>query len=453
MNTEYLQFIDSFKNSKQLRYVDIMNIIHASQMYYLYSVVPPPPDYDIWKMKHDICGSIEPDDESNSLRVDDSLRVDESNSLRVDESNSLRVDESNSLRVDESNSLRVNESNSLRVDESNSLRVDESLQDVPVKEKIYIEGTIGNISDLLRVLNTYSLDETKEYNIDLKKLGDIRPELEELNGMIGLEEFKTSIVDQLFYFLQDLHVSHNDTSDFKHTVIYGPPGTGKTEIAKIMGRMFSKIGVLKKNIFKKVVRSDLIAGYLGQTAIKTRNVIQECLGGVLFIDEAYSLVSASGTDSYSQECVDTLCEALSDHKHDLMVIVAGYEDEMKNTFFKANRGLESRFIWRFKINDYTSHELLLIFRKKVDDSGWSLNINGVDIEKWFNSKREHFVHFGRDMEILFLYTKISHARRIYGKPPELRKQITIVDLEAGFKNFCKNTIGKKETTKYPHMYI
>jgi Cdc6-like AAA superfamily ATPase len=318
------------------------------------------------------------------------------------------------------------------------------------KEKINIEDTINNVGDLLHILKTYIVDDTKEYNIDLVKLNSVKPELEELNNMIGMEELKSSIIDQLFYFMQDLHLSPSGGGDFKHTVIYGPPGTGKTEIAKIMGRMFSKIGILKNNVFKKVVRNDLVAGYLGQTAIKTSNVIKECLGGVLFIDEAYSLASSNESDSYSHECIDTLCEALSAHKDNLMVIVAGYEDEMNNLFFKANKGLHSRFIWRFKIESYSAHQLSQIFQKNVHDAVWTLHT--VPSDKWFDSKKDVFLHFGRDMEILFLYTKICHARRIYGKQSEVRKSISLDDLEAGFKMFQKN-IHKKEAVKYPHFYL
>mgnify|MGYP003349594333 CR=1 FL=1 len=114
-----------------------------------------------------------------------------------------------------------------------------------------------------------------------------------------------------------------------HTVIYGPPGSGKTEVAKIIGRIFSNLGILNKKIFKKVSRNDLVAGYLGQTAIKTKDMIKASLGGVLFIDEAYSLGNSEKRDSFAKECVDTLCEALSEHKHNWMVIIAGYEKDLK----------------------------------------------------------------------------------------------------------------------------
>jgi stage V sporulation protein K len=94
------------------------------------------------------------------------------------------------------------------------------------------------------------------------------------------------------------------------------------------------LGILKNNVFRKVTRNDLVAGYLGQTAIKTKNVIQDCLGGVLFIDEAYAMANSYEDDSFSKECIDTLCEALSDHKNNLMVIIAGYENELNNSFFR-----------------------------------------------------------------------------------------------------------------------
>ncbi len=94
------------------------------------------------------------------------------------------------------------------------------------------------------------------------------------------------------------------------------------------------MGILKNNVFRKVTRNDLVAGYLGQTAIKTKNVIQDCLGGVLFIDEAYAMANSYEDDSFSKECIDTLCEALSDHKNNLMVIIAGYENELNNSFFR-----------------------------------------------------------------------------------------------------------------------
>ena len=253
----------------------------------------------------------------------------------------------------------------------------------------------------------------------------IRVPLTDLSNMVGMTTIKQTIVDQILYYLQELHIpetTNNESSkktsnneqenttsnsnnnnnindddlrnhlnetvknifnpfaasfqassatidfkpppllppfnikkpssgdefalptkgDFMHTVIYGPPGSGKTEVAKIIGRIFSNLGILNKKIFKKVSRNDLVAGYLGQTAIKTKDMIKASLGGVLFIDEAYSLGNSEKKDSFAKECVDTLCEALSEHKHNWMVIIAGYEKELNDCFFSSSKYVGSK---------------------------------------------------------------------------------------------------------------
>jgi hypothetical protein len=198
----------------------------------------------------------------------------------------------------------------------------------------------------------------------------------------------------------------------------------------------------------------LVAGYLGQTAIKTKAVITECLGGVLFIDEAYSLANGTNDlDTYSKECIDTLCESLSDCKEDLMVIIAGYEDELNRTFFAANQGLQSRFIWRFNIENYTPKELCSIFIKKVNETDWSLYDDSVVKESWFEKNKDHFKNYGRDMELLFTYTKISHSKRIYGKSAEMRKKITLEDLQSGYEMLLNNRKQVEKNTSLYGLYV
>jgi len=317
---------------------------------------------------------------------------------------------------------------------------------IKTQKRIQIDATINKFDDLINMVNKYEYCEDTEYNIDLKALTIIKPELLELHSMIGLSEFKNNVLNQLLYFVQNLHVGTNP--DFMHTVLTGPPGMGKTEIAMIIGRMYSKIGILKNNVFKKVTRGDLIAGYLGQTAIKTKKIIDECLGGCLFIDEAYSLANDFSGDSFSRECIDTLCESLSAHKGELMVIVAGYKDELNQTFFKANRGMESRFIWRFHLENYSYLEMLNIFKKKVIDNEWILDIQQDVLEKWFRTNHEKFVHYGRDMELLFSYCKVVHGRRIYGGDIKLKKQLTMDDLQLGFTQFMNHTNNIKKSDMY-----
>ena len=331
-----------------------------------------------------------------------------------------------------------------------------------VKTKVEIPIVkIKNLKDILDILKEYPYEEYNEYNIDLKSLHNIKEEIEALNNMIGMETVKKSIMQQMIYFIQKLHIvttitttapTNTNANDYKHTIITGPPGTGKTEMAKIIGKMYAKLGILKRNVFKKVTRNDLVAGYLGQTAIKTKKVIEECLGGVLFLDEAYSL----GTDdSFSKECVDTLCEALSDHRDDLMMIVAGYETELNETFFKVNSGMYSRFMWRFNIENYKPQELMCIFEKKMLESGWEYIdgfMNNKKKEEWFSKHKGLFTHYGRDMELLFSYVKISHAQRMFGKDISLLRKITEEDLEDGFKMFSQNKNNQNDKNNYSPPY-
>jgi len=318
-----------------------------------------------------------------------------------------------------------------------------------IKQHVNIQVEINNISDLLDLIDKYPDDRATKYNINMKTLHKIKEPLRDLNNMIGMKSLKENIVDQILFYIQDLHkvVDVKDvkdsikqvSNDFMHTVIYGHPGTGKTEIAKIMGQIFSKIGILNKGTFKKVTRSDLIAGYLGQTAIKTSDVIKECLGGVLFIDEAYALGSPDKRDSFSKECIDTLCEALSNHKDNLMVIIAGYETDLNECFFNYNQGLNSRFTWRFKTDDYTADDLYKIFIKKANDQQWSISDNKNDINlKWFEKNKDVFKFYGRDIETLFAKVKIAHGRRVFCLDESEKKIVTIKDINKGLEMFIKN---------------
>jgi hypothetical protein len=405
---KFIEYLDSYKNRTELPYSDLANVLQFSQHNYIDNkfyekghsgngIAPSINAYDNWLTKHEV-------------RLPEISDIDVAQLL-------LSV----SGKIEQSIAVSNNPE---------------------PKEKKTIDASIGCFKDILNIVSENEYDSKFEYNIDLKALASIKPELIELDAMIGMNSFKNAVLDQLLYFMQNLHIGKE--SDFKNTILCGPPGTGKTEAAKILGRMYSKIGVLKNNVFKKVTRSDLVAGYLGQTAIKTKKVITECLGGCLFIDEAYSLANGSNEDSYSKECLDTLCEAMSDHKEDLMVIIAGYEEELYRTFFQGNRGLESRFIWRFKIDEYTPKELMRIFLKKVGENGWRYDeLDGLD--KWFDSKKESFKNYGRDMELLFTYTKIAHGRRIYGKANTERKSLSLDDLNSGHIAFLANSKKKSET--------
>ena len=338
------------------------------------------------------------------------------------------------------NRLIINDTQNLQ--NNNNINSNSVIDNKELKN-ININFDINSIDDLLKIINENEYDPKYKYNIDLESLHKIKEPLVDLNNMIGMKELKHNIIDQVLYYIQSLHkCSNKNNSEFMHTVIYGPPGTGKTEVAKIMGSIYSKIGVLKKNVFKKATRSDLVAGYLGQTAIKTREVITSCLGGVLFIDEAYALGNNEKRDSFSKECIDTLCEALTDHKDELMVIIAGYQSELKDCFFNYNQGLESRFNWRFKMDNYTEEDLYKIFLKKVHDINWEISDDKESLKKisieWFKKNMVYFKFYGRDVETFLTKIKICHSRRVFGKNDEEKKKINYVDFENGFKVFLQN---------------
>lgn len=326
-----------------------------------------------------------------------------------------------------------------------------------ITKHLEIDARISTLEELINFIEKHPYDNNFEYQIDLKSLHAIKDDLIQINDMIGMDCIKDEVMDQLLYFIQKMHINNNEdpvnnciSQDYKHTMILGPPGTGKTHLARILGNMYSKIGILKNNIFMKVTRSDLIAGYLGQTAIKTTDVIKKCLGGCLFIDEAYSLASSNESDSFSKECIDTLCECLSLYKNNLMVIIAGYEEDICNRLFSMNKGIESRFIWRYKISPYTGEQLFYIFKKKVQDIGWNIDSIDGEVYKWFIANAKDFTYYGRDIEFLLSFTKICHSRRVFGKSTDIMKYISIEDIENGMKKLKDNRGSKVEL---PNMYI
>ena len=191
---------------------------------------------------------------------------------------------------------------------------------------------------------------------DTRTLQDL---LDELDALVGLEKVKNKVWDLIVYQkVQKMRRENNlhSAKNTLHLAFTGNPGTGKTTVARIVGRIYKQIGLLSKGHFVEVSRTDLIAGYQGQTALKVKKVIEQAKGGVLFIDEAYSITENDHSDSYGRECLTELTKALEDYREDLVVIVAGYTEPM-DKFFESNPGLKSRFNTFIEFDDYNPNEL------------------------------------------------------------------------------------------------
>jgi len=296
-----------------------------------------------------------------------------------------------------------------------------------------------------------------------------------LKNIIGMNKVKDAIVGQIIFFLNEFN---NENMDMMHTVIQGPPGVGKTMLGKIIGELYYYLGVIKVKpkpkinikkrnmtkdeldeelneymnmiynkkikeeepfIFKIVKRSDLIGQYLGSTAMKTQKVLDEIEGGVLFIDEAYSLGNEEGRDSFSKECIDTINQNLTEKKDSLLCIIAGYKDSLDKCFFSYNEGMRRRFPFVYTIEKYTGEELCEIFKKLIDNLGWSSSDINV---KFFVDNYDYFNNMGGDMETLLFMTKIEHGKRVLFKPVD-KKKISMEDITNAFKQFKVNKQLKK----------
>ena len=250
---------------------------------------------------------------------------------------------------------------------------------------------------------------------DTRSLTDL---LEELNNLIGLKNVKSKVNDLIIYQkVQKMREKEglNAVKSTLHLSFTGNPGTGKTTVARIIGRIYKQLGLLSKGHFIEVSRTDLIAGYQGQTALKVKNVIEKAKGGVLFIDEAYSITENEQSDSYGRECITELTKALEDYRNDLVVIVAGYSEPMKN-FFSSNPGLKSRFNTFIEFEDYNTKELLEILISMCKNNDYDLTEKAkIKLNDFFETelenKKENFSN-GRMVRNVYDDLVMNHARRV-----------------------------------------
>ena len=308
-----------------------------------------------------------------------------------------------------------------------------------LKDLIHLGRAYGTYVSKIRTKDKRKRLKSLYNNTDLYKLYTITPYLQDLNNLIGMESLKKDIVYQILYYLQN----YNDYNDLMHTVIMGSPGCGKTELSKILGNIYINLSFLSKRHLTFAKRSDLIGEYLGQTAVKTQNLLNSAKGGCLIIDEAYSLGNSEKRDSYSKECIDVINQFLTENKDDFICIIIGYEKDLNSCFFSHNSGLERRFPWKYRINPYTSKEIYEIYKNQVRQEKWSIDVNALS-SKLFEDNNESFKNFGGDTEVLFTKCKMAHITRVFGKKNIKRKTLSNDDIKNGFNLFIKHKNTKSE---------
>ena len=300
--------------------------------------------------------------------------------------------------------------------------------------------TINLYKSLNDILNSYSNNEeivngcSKVKNhlllyygaLDVSRM--IKPSLEQnysfedlldsLNNLIGLKGVKDNIYNLIaFQKVQSIRreKGFNTPIQTLHKAFIANPGTGKTTVARIVGHIYKHLGLLSKGHFIEVSRTDLISGYQGQTALKVKEIMKRAKGGVLFIDEAYSITENENTDSYGRECLTELTKALEDYRDDLVVIVAGYKAPM-NKFFKSNPGLKSRFNTFIEFEDFDHHEMFDMLQLMCYENDYKIKEEAERkiqelIFNTVSNKEENFAN-GRFVRNMYNNLILEHAKRV-----------------------------------------
>lgn len=257
------------------------------------------------------------------------------------------------------------------------------------------------------------VDEPKEESSDSESLEDLQKQLDSMIGLDGVKQQVHSIINELK--IDELRKSKGlkVSSTSKHLVFKGNPGTGKTTIARLLSKIYKELGILEKGQLVEVDRGGIVAGYVGQTALKTKEKIDEAMGGILFIDEAYTL--AKGENDFGQEAIDTLLKAMEDHRDEFIVIVAGYDEPME-AFLQSNPGLKSRFNEYIHFDDYSAEELFKIFGLLCEQNDFKMDLDAQEtLKSYLNElcihKPDNFAN-GREMRNLFDKSKSAHANRL-----------------------------------------
>jgi len=244
-------------------------------------------------------------------------------------------------------------------------------------------------------------------NINMDRVVKIRNSLLKLMKLRGLDDIKDTLIDNILYF-----IVNEKKKEMLHMCIMGPPGTGKTVLAEIIADIYKNIGILKKGHIVKVGRTDFIGKFVGHTESNTTDIIKRAEGGILFIDEVYSLADKHGKDSFSKACIDILTQHLDKHCDNILCIIAGYKEDIEDYFFSSNKGLARRFPFKFTIKKYTYDILFDIFCDKMIDDGWEIDKTSVkSLKTLFRDNYNLFKSYAGDVENLVQRYRRVHNRK------------------------------------------
>jgi SpoVK/Ycf46/Vps4 family AAA+-type ATPase len=295
------------------------------------------------------------------------------------------------------------------------------------------------LTDLERLIEfAKSHDSEVDYGFDTTSLRSLVDPLERLQSMHAMESVKDAMVKQVLYLLRKFHTK----DDFLHAVITGRPGTGKTQVANIIADIYAKLGFLRTNKVRVAKPSEFISQWIGGSSMQAEKIVKEAIGGVLLIDEAYSLGRKDGDkDAFAREILNVINQYASEHRHELVIIIAGYRDALNNYFFNVNPGLERRFPWRYHIEDYGESAMMKIFLSQVKNWGWSLTDEAASyIGEELANGNISTENFGGDTEVLFTKCKVCHAQRTLGDDPA--NLLDLEDVKGGVKLYLGHKGGE-----------
>lgn len=311
---------------------------------------------------------------------------------------------------------------------------------------------INSTSELLELIQFLKRHDLHKVVPKYRKLVDAEDIIREFDSMVGLAEPKSIMATQILSLCNRTGKEKGDSA-LINTVIYGPPGCGKTTLAYFLAQLYLKFDMLKNGKVIVGDRSNMIGEFVGETAIKTKKRLNEALGGVLFIDEAYQLGHAADGNRcpFAYECINTINQFITEHQGQIVIILAGYKQDIKANFFSQNDGLERRFPWEYTLEPATSKELYAIFVQQAKKNGYSIK-SGLLTPEFFEGKKDMFKFSGGDTKTFFDKCKMVHDKRMFARPIS-DTALDDTDIEKGYKIYETFRLDSKDSGPPLGMYV